>query len=188
MTVANNHRNPDNPRVDFTPTGKPTKHGTPSTYNRGCRCEECRANHYERMCKTFENIRGKGLPEGDKRHGTINGYINYSCRCEPCKGAGAAKNKAAHAARKAGYTRKFIEPDTLERAKLRRVEEFESGKRKINHGTMTGYSNYKCRCVKCKKTASDYNKAWKARKRADKRDKLTEQGQGKEDQNGYSTG
>lgn len=28
-----------------------------------------------------------GLPDGDERHGTINGYNSYGCRCEPCTAA-----------------------------------------------------------------------------------------------------
>jgi hypothetical protein len=35
-----------------------------------------------------------GLPAGDERHGTANGYLNYGCRCEACKGAGAVYNSA----------------------------------------------------------------------------------------------
>lgn len=29
----------------------------------------------------------KGLPTGDTRHGTTNGYGNYGCRCDKCKQA-----------------------------------------------------------------------------------------------------
>lgn len=37
----------------------------------------------------------KGLPEGDPRHGSVNGYSNYACRCERCYEAGrrASKNR-----------------------------------------------------------------------------------------------
>jgi hypothetical protein len=33
---------------------------------------------------------GEGdLPAGDPRHGTVNGYCNCNCRCDPCKEAWA---------------------------------------------------------------------------------------------------
>lgn len=166
--MTNNHKNAANPRVDFTPSGKPTRHGTGTTYNRGCRCEECRANHYNRMQKTFERIRNATLPSGDKRHGTVNGYFNYACRCEPCKAEGAAKNKADYEARKTGYVREFKQPDHIVNAREKRVEEFQSGKRRIKYGTATGYSGYKCRCDKCKKAVSEYNRARNAKKKADR--------------------
>lgn len=35
----------------------------------------------------------KGLPEGDPRHGTVNGYSNYACRCERCYEAGRRARK-----------------------------------------------------------------------------------------------
>lgn len=27
----------------------------------------------------------QGLPEGDKRHGTLTGYTSWGCKCDPCK-------------------------------------------------------------------------------------------------------
>jgi hypothetical protein len=35
-----------------------------------------------------------GLASDDPRHGTANGYLNYGCRCDACKAAGAAYNSA----------------------------------------------------------------------------------------------
>lgn len=35
-----------------------------------------------------------GLPTGDSRHGTTNGYLNYGCRCDECKAAWRAYNSA----------------------------------------------------------------------------------------------
>lgn len=34
----------------------------------------------------------------DARHGTINGYMNFGCRCAPCKEANSAYQKAYRAA------------------------------------------------------------------------------------------
>jgi hypothetical protein len=44
----------------------------------------------ERMRRFRERHRGT-LPDGDPRHGTVNGYDNYGCRCEQCTGAGTEK-------------------------------------------------------------------------------------------------
>jgi hypothetical protein len=35
-----------------------------------------------------------GLTPGDERHGTANGYLNYGCRCDACRDAGAVYNSA----------------------------------------------------------------------------------------------
>ena len=29
----------------------------------------------------------KVLTPDDERHGTLSAYVNYGCRCEPCRGA-----------------------------------------------------------------------------------------------------
>lgn len=38
-----------------------------------------------------------GLPDGDPRHGTRNGYANHSCRCEPCTQANTEHTRAQRA-------------------------------------------------------------------------------------------
>lgn len=72
------------------------EHGRKTTYNQGCRCDECRAANAEYTQKFIANHRGQ-LPDGDQRHGTTGGYSNYSCRCGPC----TAANSAASAKHKA---------------------------------------------------------------------------------------
>jgi hypothetical protein len=66
--------------------------------------------------------------DGDRRHGTENGYVNLHCRCEQCK--------AAHAAHKANVLnpRRFAKgiPDGDSR-----------------HGTVNAYGNFGCRCRAC---------------------------------------
>jgi len=37
---------------------------------------------------TAQVKRERGLPEGDPRHGTSNGRLNYGCKCDPCMIAG----------------------------------------------------------------------------------------------------
>ncbi len=35
-----------------------------------------------------------GLPEGDHRHGKYTTYVNWGCRCEPCKLANTEAGRA----------------------------------------------------------------------------------------------
>lgn len=69
--------------------GQGPTHGTASTYRSTkyrCRCIECtKANTLYQM-----RLRGRE----PKRHGVYTSYVNYGCRCEPCKVAGAERNKA----------------------------------------------------------------------------------------------
>lgn len=67
---------------------------------------ECKYGHplapYDgspRPCLRCLSMRAKarairGLPGVDPRHGTVNGYRNYGCRCAPCRAAGSADNRA----------------------------------------------------------------------------------------------
>lgn len=50
--------------------------------------------HYERWRKYGDPLSGSTYPrkrpiegEADPRHGTVNGYVNYQCRCQFCKAA-----------------------------------------------------------------------------------------------------
>lgn len=58
------------------------EHGTRVGYQRGCKCADCKAA----AARYLANWRASktGLPEGDPRHGTVNGYENYGCRCALC--------------------------------------------------------------------------------------------------------
>lgn len=66
------------------------------------------------------------LSADDERHGTTNGYSNYSCRCAPCTDAWAA----------ACLERKHnrVPPPTNDR----------------RHGTDHCYRAFNCRCRRCK--------------------------------------
>jgi len=59
-------------------------------YNRGCRCEECKAGHAERAAQQRERRRQRALDPEDPRHGTLSFYSNYGCRCDRCRSAWAA--------------------------------------------------------------------------------------------------
>lgn len=66
-----------------------------------------------------------GLLADDPRHGSMNGYGNLSCRCDPCRGANSIY---------------------LGEARIRRIAR---GIPEHVHGTAGGYGNYGCRCAPC---------------------------------------
>ena len=68
-------------------------HGHISTYNKGCRCDECRK--VARQKRNLYRRRSRGNPP---EHGTNNAYTNYACRCPECKAA----YRARYLAKKAG--------------------------------------------------------------------------------------
>lgn len=65
-------------------------------------------------------------------HGTVNSYVNYGCRCDECKTAGAVYRKA-----------------WMERVK---------GSPDTPHGTLNGYCNYSCRCDECRAAMAAYHR------------------------------
>lgn len=60
-------------------------HGTKSSYNAGCRCDDCRIANRASIVAWQQAIRAKPVP--GHVHGSLNGYTNYGCRCEPCADA-----------------------------------------------------------------------------------------------------
>jgi hypothetical protein len=74
------------------------------------------------------------------QHGTMNGYGNNGCRCQPCRDANAAAQRA------------------------RREKWREAGFEGRKHGTYYLYS-MGCRCDACKQAAA----AWSAKKRGTQR-------------------
>jgi hypothetical protein len=60
------------------------KCGSGATYHEGCRCQDCTAASTQGKA-AHRARRGGTLPAGDARHGTLNGYTNYMCRCELCR-------------------------------------------------------------------------------------------------------
>lgn len=59
-------------------------HGTPSMYNSGCRCDDCRAANAERI-RGLRARRRERLKTGEAEieHG-LSAYNNWGCRCEVC--------------------------------------------------------------------------------------------------------
>lgn len=67
-------------------TGCPKGHLYSGTNVRGARiCRECRREYQRGPGREVAKERKRrGLPDSDPRHGTLNGYSNYACRCELC--------------------------------------------------------------------------------------------------------
>lgn len=81
------------------------------------------------------------LAPDDPRHGTVNGYGNLKCRCQPCRDAWSARCKdlrAVRAARLAGEAPMHVLSVTPE------------------HGRWTTYQNHGCRCEACTTAHTDY--------------------------------
>lgn len=66
-------------------------------YERGCRCDVCKAAPVAAAARVRE--RGRVDPSLIP-HGTASGYRNWACRCATCKAAGAESNRAAKARRR----------------------------------------------------------------------------------------
>lgn len=81
-------------------------HGTPSAYNRGCRCLACTEAHRLR-CLAMRAMLHDRMLAGDPRvpHGTAGGYKNWGCRCGPCTKANSAASAAYGAGVAAGTLR-----------------------------------------------------------------------------------
>lgn len=81
-------------------------HGTPSMYNSGCRCDECRACQRDRA-KEQQAKRAAKVRAGVAvfEHG-VSGYRNWGCRCDECS--------AAHARQCAAYDahRREVDPES----------------------------------------------------------------------------
>lgn len=73
-------------------TAKPIKHGVSTGYQRGCRCDDCRAAK-ARSRKGVGRVR---RANGEVCHGSTTQY-SRGCRCQPCRDAVAAyaRNKRA---------------------------------------------------------------------------------------------
>jgi len=117
-------------------------------------CQACRdaRNAYERAARKSRSERVDDIP-----HGTINGYINWGCRCKACLQVGSQRNKQA----------------ALERRERIRRGEIPAG---ISHGA-TGYQVWSCRCAVCRRAISGRTWAREKRKNDVSRDFADRHGQ-----------
>lgn len=75
--------------------------GSGAMYNRGCRCEPCKARHRERMtegnkrrwAQRVTGANGDWFAASVLDHGTSSAYTNWGCRCDPCRGAATRRNR-----------------------------------------------------------------------------------------------
>jgi hypothetical protein len=84
--------------------------------------------------------RESGLPSGDPRHGTPNGYGNHGCRCGDCREA----NRIAHG------------------QYMQRVR--SEGRALGRHGSELRYDTG-CRCGDCREAHNAKSRAFKERRR-----------------------
>ncbi len=63
------------------------KHGVSTAVNHGCHCDVCTQAIAERNRLASQERRNRPLAADDKRHGTVNGYVSWWCRCEACLNA-----------------------------------------------------------------------------------------------------
>ena len=82
----------------------------------------------------------------DERHGTLNGYTNYHCKCEDCRAVGRKHFREA--------------------AQRRRRDGLPAGH--PLHGTEGGYSNYACRSDPCAEARKAYSAEWRQRRREER--------------------
>lgn len=69
-------------------------HGKYSTYNTGCRCVDCAEANRRRVRKQRTACKARLAVDPAIRHGERNTYDTYGCRCEPCRAAKSATNRA----------------------------------------------------------------------------------------------
>lgn len=78
-------------------------HGEAKSYDKGCRCDECKEAFRERAREAKGRRLSRPIPE--HVHGTWNGYSNYNCRCPRCLAACQAKYPDSAAYRQANRAR-----------------------------------------------------------------------------------
>lgn len=69
-------------------TGKTMDESVALREQRAQRAGQSVAEKRKRAREHKRNQKERGLAPDDPRHGTLNGYTNYGCRCEPCSIAG----------------------------------------------------------------------------------------------------
>ena len=79
------------------------RHGTPSAYNHGCHCDECREANRLR-CRELRRTLKRRQVDGDPQvpHGTTGGYKNWGCHCVLCTAANTVASKKYYDDRRDG--------------------------------------------------------------------------------------
>lgn len=111
------------------------RHGIPSTYNAGCRCQPCRDAHKVRTLNRSQQrrkITEAGQMPATVQHGS-SAYKNWGCRCDICAAAHKEQCARLYALR---VERGLPEHDA-------------------RHGTTAAYNGWGCRCERCVEAAAD---------------------------------
>lgn len=66
------------------------EHGTWVAMHNRCDCADCAAWRRADGARKRKARKGRGLPEGDPRHGTPSAQVTYGCDCSACTAAAAA--------------------------------------------------------------------------------------------------
>ena len=132
-------------------------HGHVQCYNAGCRCEECKQAHTVRMDKARKAREAKKLDPNDPRHGTVNLYRNFGCRCVPCTKVTTEYNEEHHEAwrRRQGMKYRGKVPDRFVPDHLDPNDS--------RHGTPNFYKYYGCRCRACTDAKTAQERIYQAR-------------------------
>lgn len=86
------------------------------------------------------------------KHGKLNEYLKFGCRCGECVAANVEKNALYNQRRRAAQARAGIDPMPKYRPRVERA-----------HGTPAMYKHGECRCEPCKAANRDYYIAFRER-------------------------
>jgi hypothetical protein len=103
-------------------------HGTSEGLAAGCHCEQCEAKR-ARDYQHRRRERASGLPAGDPRHGTRQGYVRYGCHCGDCQAVTAAYGRARRSLSTEEHRRSERERKRRRRTQMS-PEELEEQRRK----------------------------------------------------------
>jgi len=92
---------------------------------------------------------------GQIEHGRISNYTNAYCRCAECRAVNAATRRARYQA-----------DAELGAARVRASRAKKKGTAPGRHGTPTAYNVHGCRCDLCRQARNDYQRAYRARRKA----------------------
>lgn len=77
-------------------------HGHPATYQKGCRCDDCREANRNRCAEDRKARTGDPAAADRAGHGKASTYRNYNCRCSKCSKANTANVNAYRARKRQG--------------------------------------------------------------------------------------
>lgn len=82
-------------------------HGTRTTYQSGCRCEDCKAANadFQKQYRSGQRSgRSYAREPAPIKHGTRNAYVHRGCRCDDCSEANRAYQRGYMRLRRSGVS------------------------------------------------------------------------------------